>query len=407
MTTTIYLTGHRTFANRGCEAIVRSTVRLLREHDQDLIIQVPSTHPELDAAQWPQHAQQGVELVPAWLPPQLRYWIRLQRLPLSLLKRIAWPFPFSRATRRRIRGADGILAVGGDNYTLDYHLPSPYVGIDGFALRLHRPVVLWGASVGPFEREPAFRPVVREHLARLTHIRAREPASERYLRTELGLENVSRMPDPAFYLEPEPCPLGSFWPHPAPCGVLGLNVSGLLQRYTDLGFADPQQIVDFVRFAVQQRGLGVLLIPHVIPHEGVARNNDAWLAERLHSDLRDLGGAVQRAPALNAAQLKHVIGHCRCFIGARSHATIAALSSGVPTLSVAYSVKARGINQDLFGHEHWVVATELATPERLGRSLDTLLEQAPAVRQQLLERLMSVEAALREAARQTLLEITH
>ena len=31
---TIYLTGQHTFRNRGCEAIVRSTIKLLREYDK-------------------------------------------------------------------------------------------------------------------------------------------------------------------------------------------------------------------------------------------------------------------------------------------------------------------------------------------------------------------------------------
>ena len=37
------------------------------------------------------------------------------------------------------------------------------------------------------------------------------------------------------------------------------------------------------------------------------------------------------------------------FIGARTHATIAAYSTGVPTLVAGYSVKARGIAKDIFG----------------------------------------------------------
>ncbi len=39
------------------------------------------------------------------------------------------------------------------------------------------------------------------------------------------------------------------------------------------------------------------------------------------------------------------------FRGARTHATIAAYSTCVPTLVVGYSVKARGIARDIFGSE--------------------------------------------------------
>ena len=51
----------------------------------------------------------------------------------------------------------------------------------------------------------------------------------------------------------------------------------------------------------------------------------------------------------NSEQLKSIISNAECFIGARTHATIAAYSSTVPTLVVGYSVKAKGIAKDLFG----------------------------------------------------------
>jgi polysaccharide pyruvyl transferase WcaK-like protein len=50
-------------------------------------------------------------------------------------------------------------------------------------------------------------------------------------------------------------------------------------------------------------------------------------------------------------QLKYIISQCQFFVGARTHATIAAYSTCVPTLAVGYSVKARGIARDIFGTE--------------------------------------------------------
>ena len=47
------------------------------------------------------------------------------------------------------------------------------------------------------------------------------------------------------------------------------------------------------------------------------------------------------------------------FIGARTHATIAAYSTCVPTLVVGYSVKAKGIAKDLFGtYENYVIPVQ-------------------------------------------------
>ena len=61
----------------------------------------------------------------------------------------------------------------------------------------------------------------------------------------------------------------------------------------------------------------------------------------------------------NCTQLKDIISHCEAFVGARTHATIAAYSTCVPTLVVGYSVKARGIAKDLFGtDENYVLPVQ-------------------------------------------------
>ena len=69
-------------------------------------------------------------------------------------------------------------------------------------------------------------------------------------------------------------------------------------------------------------------------------------------------------------ELKGYIAACDLFIGARTHATIAAYSSHVPTLVVGYSVKARGIAQDLFGtFENYVLPVqELEEKEDLSKA---------------------------------------
>ena len=86
-----------------------------------------------------------------------------------------------------------------------------------------------------------------------------------------------------------------------------------------------------------------------------------------------------------APELKSIIARCRMFVGARTHATIAAYSSGVPTLVVGYSVKARGIARDLFGTEaHYVLPVQdLKTGDDLSDAFRWLLENEDAVRTRL------------------------
>ena len=64
-------------------------------------------------------------------------------------------------------------------------------------------------------------------------------------------------------------------------------------------------------------------------------------------------------------------------MGARTHATIAAYSTYVPTLVVGYSVKSRGIARDLFGtDEGYVLPVQgLRSKDDLTISFQRILEQ--------------------------------
>lgn len=86
-----------------------------------------------------------------------------------------------------------------------------------------------------------------------------------------------------------------------------------------------------------------------------------------------------------APELKYIISQCCFFVGARTHATIAAYSSCVPTLVVGYSVKARGIARDLFGTEDGYVlpVQDLKEPDELTNGFRKLWEEKVAVQKSL------------------------
>ena len=382
-----YLTGHRTFGNRGCEAIVRTTVGLLREQLGEVEVLVPSSDIVSDKKHWPEAVNVGVQFVPAYSPRMIvRFWRRLQRLPLPFLRRTIWPFPMPRWFKKILESVDCVFSVGGDLYSLDYGIPSLIMAMDRWAIDLGKPVILWGASVGPFEREPHLLPVIIKHLGRMSFIVARESVTFEYL-TSLGLgENVILGADPAWALLPEPCDLTPFWPKDSGEGVLGINISPLLLRYRSI--REPaekllDEIAQFIRYVVVKRGLGVLLVPHVIPHDRSAFNNDAAFMAKLFTcrEVKDLGEYVRLMDDhLNAPQTKYVISNCRFFIGARTHSTIAALSSGVPTISIAYSVKAKGINRDVFGNDRYVLDAPYISKELLIQRLTRLWNEERDIR---------------------------
>ena len=84
-------------------------------------------------------------------------------------------------------------------------------------------------------------------------------------------------------------------------------------------------------------------------------------------------------------QLKGYIARCRFFIGARTHATIAAYSTFVPTLVLGYSIKSRGIATDLFGtDENYVLSVQdLKQPSDLTKSWEWLQKNEESIRNHL------------------------
>ena len=90
-------------------------------------------------------------------------------------------------------------------------------------------------------------------------------------------------------------------------------------------------------------------------------------------------------PTLGAREYKGYIAHTRFFVGARTHATIAAYSSGVPTIALGYSVKSRGIAKDIFGEEKFVLDfNSMSDAESLEKEFLKLVENESEIKGELM-----------------------
>jgi polysaccharide pyruvyl transferase WcaK-like protein len=167
-----------------------------------------------------------------------------------------------------------------------------------------------------------------------------------------------------------------------------LNQPGLLHRcHPDPGTAQflAWQWAKRVRALMDGSGRPVLLVPHVFEPGNDDQAFMAQLLERIGAPADRL--ALLNGRDLSCMQLKQVISRLHIFVGARTHATIAAMSRGVPTLSIGYSVKARGINEEVFGSTDWMVSHEGLDAETLVARYKTLDENAALVREALAQRL--------------------
>jgi len=369
------LVGNGPYRNRGCEAIIRGTMNILRkEFGDDISVVVGSFgHPETVRKQ----AMEETDLGITHLPLSVDEWT-LESIPTKLWrKRMSLPRP---AFFRALSQTDALLEVGGDNYSLDYGLPLRLMNMDIAAGRRDVPTVIWGASIGPFESNATFQPRILNHLRGIPQLMVRETATLNYLSSQNIAENVTLICDPAFLMppeEPERCEAAI--KNIAP-DTIGLNFSPLMARYVTGGdkAAWLNRCAEIIVEIGNATKCPILLIPHVT----LAGDDDRKLMiEAAEIAATKTSATISVAPDdLNAGQTKWVISQCAVFAGARTHATIAALSSLVPTLSFAYSVKARGINQDIYESQRFCFGADGLEPVAVATSIMELLQNRDGIR---------------------------
>ncbi len=169
---------------------------------------------------------------------------------------------------------------------------------------------------------------------------------------------------------------------------VGINVSGLLMGggYTGknefgLQMNYPAMIKNLIAyFQSHEDGCEVHLVPHVIVRSGPMVSEDDFSAsQKLHEEFP---GTVL-APAFNSpSEAKSYISGMDFFMGARMHACIAAFSSGVPVIPMAYSRKFAG----LFGTIGY------------DRTVDCTTQSAEAIRAAVLQGYAERDELQREAA---------
>ena len=88
-----------------------------------------------------------------------------------------------------------------------------------------------------------------------------------------------------------------------------------------------------------------MLVPHVFG-EKEHLESDVTACEEVYNDLRaqfDEERLFLIREKFDQNEIKYMIGQCDFFIGSRMHACIAALSQGIPAVSIAYSNKFKGV----------------------------------------------------------------
>lgn len=360
--------------NYGCEAIVRGTVEILsRVFGGDLHYFFPERYPSYSKKRFSDI--DNLTIVPHSL---FRAGIRFLSRKLGL----PW-YNVLRFNTAELKSSDCVLSIGGDIYSLSTgDIPLNVVGLGEYCYKKNIPYIIWGATVGPFEDRPDRLPMIIEHLRKATLILVRDTASMDYLEGRSIKENVKRVADPAFLMRPESCDITRFLPKEKEHPILGLNFSPLARRY----YPDKEQFVNEIvktcEMAIKKFDISIVLVPHVFaPFEFESYDDLQFLLrvyEGIDDKLKDHLGVVSED--IGSPRIKYLISQLNYYAGARMHSTIAAFSMNVPTISLAYSMKAEGLNQDLFGHKDWVLKIPDFTAERFCEKLQRLINEKDQVK---------------------------
>lgn len=319
------------------------------------------------------------------------------------------------ANIRAIDASTAVLDVSGGDSFSDIYGRERFVSITRpklIAIRRGTPLILLPQTYGPYH-DPKLKAIAAQAVRGADMCWARDERSFAILQDLLGSafdpDRHRCGVDLAFGLEPREASeaLSSelrsmLAADRSQRPLVGFNVSGLI-------YHDPAKAVSRYRFKADYQALleqflswlldstdaNLVLIPHVMSEPG-HYESDPGACEAVAKTLCDRkpahAGRVLVSPrTLDQCQVKWLIAQTDWFCGTRMHATIAALSSGVPTATVSYSDKAKGVFETCGQGEQVIDPRELDTGAVVER-LQASFESRAAAKASLAEHLPAVKA---------------
>lgn len=336
MKTVLYM--HVGSGNHGCEALVRTTTQIVKEAiDSEVVL-------------WSQTPQEDKKYGVSALVDSVVATDQVNKKSISFLlsyfkfKIMNQKDALHKLFMNKLFKNSIAISIGGDNYCYPWSAKQG-VKLDKEIRKNCFKNVFWGCSI----EEEFMTPEVVEDLKGFDLITVREPLSYEVLKRH-GI-SARQVADPAFLLNKKDLPLPEGF---IERNTVGINVSPLINDYESGESIAYKNYVKLIEYILENTDMNVCLIPHVVWEY----NNDRTPLNSLFEKFKDTNRVILLEDH-NCEELKGYISRCRFFVGARTHATIAAYSTCVPTLVVGYSIKSKGIAQDLFGtYDNFVVPVQ-------------------------------------------------
>lgn len=336
----IVLYYHGGSRNHGCEAIIRATAKIFNER-----LLTYAMYPNEDKEY---QLDRVVELLydkeDQIKKPSIKYY--LSAIDQKVFHKTVTNTYFRWNTFfKNVKRGNVYLSTGGDNYC--YTELDKLSDYNYLIKKRGGKTVLWGCSIEPDN----IKGNVIQDLKRYDLIVAREPITVAALYSAGIKDNVVQFPDPAFQLNKINLPLPEGF---LEGNMVGINLSPLIMSCEKEEGITLKNYLFLIDYILTETNMGIALIPHVVK----GGSNDLEILAQIKEQYKR-ENRVLLFRDYNCEEIKGFISRCRFFIGARTHSTIAAYSTCIPTLVVGYSVKARGIAKDIFGtYENYVLPVQ-------------------------------------------------
>lgn len=281
-----------------------------------------------------------------------------------------------------IDDTDMFFFIGGDILTIPtvfreqekYSYVNNLVEFGKKAIKKGKPVILYGASVGPFGHYNKAVNYYKKALKSYRAILCREDVTMAYLRS-LGLNNIMFFLDPAFLVELSDVEWFSkkenendvernAVPINKPIGInlSPLSLNELYQGGNESQIGRMAELLERIR---HEFGRDILLVPHVISSN--PNDNDAEFMEKILDTLKDAEKEHYRLADYSGGFLgiKKQLRNCEIVVSARMHCAINAIHENIPTILLSYSQKSIGMCKYVYGSDEWVVDIRKADDELL------------------------------------------
>lgn len=221
------------------------------------------------------------------------------------------------------------------------------------ALFWGKPLALMPQTYGPFNEDGHSIDAAKKVLKRACYVSSRDTKSTRFVENLLPVLAVDELIDLAFFLPYKSIPFTPEYVH------VGLNVSALLwnggftqNNQFGLNESYEQVVREVIEFFLNQDSTIVHLVPHVVG-DTFYLENDYSLAYELWKEYGN--ERVILSPFfISPIEAKNYISGLDMFVGSRMHACIAAISSGVPVVPMAYSRKFSGLFRESLGYRYGI-----------------------------------------------------